>query len=522
MDQTGRVPPTDDRTLPPEVGALLDAVTALSSDLDLGSVLSRIVEAATQLTGAQYGALGVIGPKNTLVEFVTTGMADSTRRSIGDLPHGRGILGLLIAQPETIRLEDLSAHPASVGFPENHPPMSSFLGVPVRIRGTVFGNLYLTEKRGGASFSDADARLVETLARTAGYVVENARAYGLSERRRRWLETSADLYAMLQPPLDPATAIAYVARAARTMSGARAAAVVGAESARTVAVEPQDADRIDAALDQIASGASRATEPWHRVDGLHALAIPLNSHLDESRLLVAFFDSPPDSIEDHELLVSLADQAAVAMDRAQAVADRQQLAVVTDRERIARDLHDVVIQRLFATGLQLQGVSLLAGDPQVTERLEDSMDELDTTIREIRQTIFELQSHDSGSVRTELQSLVREYTTVFGFAPRMRTSGPVDTVVTGDVRSHVLAVAREALSNAARHASPTSVDLEMHADAGEVILTVCDDGIGLPEKRSESGLRNARRRATDLGGSLELTAHSPRGTRLVWRASLGG
>ncbi len=188
--------------LPGSTEALLDAVMAISSDLDLHNVLSRIVEAATTLTDARYGALGVVGPENYLVEFVTTGLSDDQRHRIGDLPHGRGILGLLITDPQPIRLKNLADHPSSFGFPPNHPPMGSFLGVPVRIRGTVFGNLYLTEKAGGGEFTDTDEQLCVALAGVVGVVIENARAYGLSERRRAWLEAAATLPETLEPPID--------------------------------------------------------------------------------------------------------------------------------------------------------------------------------------------------------------------------------------------------------------------------------------------------------------------------------
>ena len=181
---------------------MFEAVTAISSDLDLRSVLTRLVESATTLTGARYAAIGCHrGPGDDLVEFVTTGIDDEHHRMIGDLPRGRGILGLLIREPQAIRMDELAAHPASVGFPAHHPAMATFLGVPVRIRGTVFGNLYLTEKAGGEPFTEQDERLVEALARAAGYVIENARAYGLSERRRQWLEASAELTETLQPPI---------------------------------------------------------------------------------------------------------------------------------------------------------------------------------------------------------------------------------------------------------------------------------------------------------------------------------
>jgi GAF domain-containing protein len=202
--------------------ALLDAVTAISSDLDLASVLTRIVTAATQLTDAQYGALGVLGSDGRLVEFLTTGLDDETRALIGDLPQGDGILGVIISEPEGLRLVDLAAHPRSVGFPPHHPPMTTFLGMPVRIRGTVFGNLYLTEKRGGRQFTAEDEQLVEALARTAGLVIDNARAYGLSERRRRWLEATAEIGVDLQPPVQLESALGRIVRTARIVSGARA------------------------------------------------------------------------------------------------------------------------------------------------------------------------------------------------------------------------------------------------------------------------------------------------------------
>ena len=210
--------------------ALLEAVTAISSDLDLRSVLTRLVEAASRLTDAKYAALGVIGADGSLVEFVTTGMSEEQHRLIGDLPRGRGILGLLIHEPQGIRMAELAAHPASVGFPLNHPPMDTFLGVPVRIRGTVFGNLYLTEKGGGAQFTEQDEQLVEALARAAGFVIENARAYGLSERRRQWLEAWAELTETLQPPIELAAARQAIAEmfrsVARTCETARAISVM--------------------------------------------------------------------------------------------------------------------------------------------------------------------------------------------------------------------------------------------------------------------------------------------------------
>ncbi len=525
---------TDERAaLTGPARALLEAVTAISSDLDLRSVLLRIVEAATELTSAQYGALGVVGGDRMLVEFVTTGIDAETHRRIGDLPRGHGILGLLIEKPEALRLPDLSAHPQSVGFPEHHPPMTSFLGVPVRIRGTVFGNLYLTEKKDGSAFTERDESLVEALARAAGFVIENARAYGLSERRRQWLEATATLAEALQPPVELDRALRQITTTARSVSGARAAAILSLSDDGMVlatSLEASDTIRVGAALDEVA----RTPQLGEGSDvaelstqGFTAVVIPLRAHLGDNGVLVALFDRAPEvqdiasqDIEERELLASFADQAGLALDRAQAVSDREELAVISDRERIARDLHDLVIQRLFATGLQLQGIALLAADDDVSARLDRAVSDLDLTIKDIRGTIFELQNRQSTSLRQEIRTLVREYVPVLGFAPAIRTLGPIDTAVPAEVRAHLLPVLREAVSNVARHALADQAEVEVEVRDREVVLTVSDDGTGIPPDRAESGLRNARRRADGLGGSLELKPRAPRGTVLTWRAPL--
>jgi signal transduction histidine kinase len=515
--------------LPASARALLDAVNAISSDLDLRAVLTRIVEAATRLTEAQYGALGVLGGNDLLAEFVTTGIGEEDRARIGALPHGRGILGLLIQHPEPIRLDDLSTHPRSVGFPPNHPPMGTFLGVPVRIRGTVFGNLYLTEKAGGESFTIEDERLVEALASAAGFVIENARAYGISERRRQWLEASAELNESLQPPIEIDHALDQVARSTRSLTRAAAVAVLHGGStlpAPAVAADQDQLTRVRAALatlDPERRPGIDAAPVDEQLGDFAATLVPLRSHLVSDSLLVVLFESASElpAADDRALLASFADQAGLALDRAQAVEDRAELAVTSDRERIARDLHDLVIQRLFATGLQLQGVTGLVAVPEVGARIDAALDALDLTIKDIRGTIFELQRSDqSPSLRADLHSLAREYGPLLRFDPPVRTIGPVDTAVPPEVRNQLLPVLREALSNVARHAAAHEGQIELAVTEGEVRLTVLDDGVGIGEIARESGLRNARRRAAALGGSLTLTAREPQGTSFVWRVPL--
>ncbi len=514
--------------LPGSSQMLLDAVMALSSDLDLHSVLDRIVESATALTGARYGALGVLDRDDRLGEFLTTGIPGRDRELIGDLPHGRGILGLLITEPRPLRLHDLTEHPASYGFPAHHPPMTSFLGVPVHIRGTVFGNLYLTEKEGGGDFTDTDEQLVVALANAAGLVIENARAYSLSERRRQWLEAAAGLTDSLQPPVEWDVALEQISATARRVGQAWATAVVspGADGeVRALACEPRDVERALALVDDAVRsvGGERLIDTVDVPLGtMIATVVPLQVRLAEAGALVSIYDVDEArlrSVDDRELLISFADHAALALDRALAVGDRELLAVLSDRERIARDLHDTVIQRLFAVGMQLQAVAMTGG-AELGERLRASVKDVDDTIRDIRATIFELQTHGGESLRGDLQALAREYVAPLGFTPTVRTSGPLETVVADVLREQLLPVVREALSNIARHAQATRAEVEVIVDQDSLCLTVLDDGIGLDDDVQQSGLRNARERARLLGGDLELGPAQPHGLVLHWHVPL--
>ena len=527
--------------LPDTSRALLDAVTALSSDLDLGGVLGRIVDSACALTGARYGALGVLGPGGTLSEFITSGMSAEQRRSIGAPPRGHGILGLLISEPRPLRLHDIATHPASYGFPEHHPPMSSFLGVPVHIRGTVFGNLYLTEKQSGGDFTDTDERLVVALAQAAGLVVENARAYGLSERRRRWLEAAATLTDTLQPPVTASQALDLIATTSRRLSEARAVVVMSTDDDPVVlALSSTDAhaghalEAAAAALER--TGVLTLADPvevdlgdavdGHEsgVGGAVAAILPLRTRLADGAIMVALFSREQQrlrDVDDRELLTSFTDHAALTLDRIRAVADREGHAVTEDRERIARDLHDVVIQRLFATGVQLRAAAMRDSDG-LPARVEQSVRDLDVTIRDVRATIFGLQRNVSGSVRSDVHALAREYGDTLGFTPVVRVFGPVDSAVDDDLRGQLLPVLREALSNVAQHARASRVEVEVEVDGQDLRLSVLDDGIGLGAVHQLRGLRNARTRAHELGGTLELGPRLPHGLLFRWVVPLRG
>ncbi len=360
---------------------LLDAVLTIGGDLDLANMLRRIIQSASDLVDARYGALGVLDDTGThLSEFITVGIPEEAHKDIGDLPRGHGILGLLIVDAKPLRLPDLRAHPDSFGFPPNHPPMRSFLGVAFRVRDEVFGNLYLTDKRTGDQFSDEDEALVVALASAAGVAIENAR--------------------------------------------------------------------------------------------LHTRV--------------------------------------------------QDLALAEDRERIARDLHDTVIQRLFATGMSLQGsIRLVRSDPDAAvERIEGAVDDLDLTVKHIRTAIFglEVTRPDRDSTRSRILALVHEAIGPLGFEPRVLLDGPVDTGMRPDTANELIATLREALSNVARHARASRVEVEV-VFADDVRLTVVDDGIGPPaaEAPRGKGLANMAARATKLGGTFAMVPAEPTGTRLEWR-----
>jgi signal transduction histidine kinase len=520
------------------LSALLDAVVGVGSDLDLRSTLYRIVVAACRLAGARYGALGVIGPDRRLTEFITDGVDVELHQQIGDLPTGRGVLGLLIDEPRPVRLRDIAEHPRSFGFPPHHPVMRSFLGVPIRIRDQVFGNLYLTEKRDAEEFTDDDEETMVALAVAAGVAIDNARLYAAAGHRQRWLEATAEITNVLLGEVHRTTALRLVARRAREVAGVQTVLVLLYQpEVGQLVVEVCDPDRADlcgsvvTARDTRLGTAITEREPVV-VDDLSqaadwpvpvshgpALIVPLaaSGHVLGLLTVAQAPDGTGFDDQDVNLLSTFAGQAALALERVRSQDERELLVVLEDRERIARDLHDVVIQRLFATGLQLQSAARLAGRPEVGTRINNAVDDLDATIRDIRSAIFELRTPVNAALRTDLRATVDAAAASLGFRPELALDGPLDSAVAEEVRPELLAVLREALSNVVRHARASALQVTVRVADGRLDLVVADNGVGTGGVVDErSGLANLRQRAERRSGSLVVGPGPAGGTRVEW------
>jgi signal transduction histidine kinase len=532
-----------------QLRGLLDAVVGIAADLSLDRVLERIVRAACQLADAQYGALGVLGagPDRRLREFVTHGLTDEQRSLIGDLPRGHGILGAIIDRPEPLRLTNLGVSPMSYGFPPNHPPMNSFLGVPIRIRDKVFGNLYLTEKQSGDGFTPEDEEIVVALAAAAGVVVENARLYEQGEQRQRWLEAAADITAVLLGEASRDDALQRVADRGSEVAGADLAGVMLRHEGGRLLVEvvsgPSPDGLVGAAMhiDGTAAGAVLdggepvvvdnalgdgrvAASGFPPEDGWPELAslalLPMRATGAVAGILALGWSTHSEQLyqdTDLRLPASYAAQATLALHLAQAQEDRGRLAVFEDRDRIGRDLHDLVIQRLFAIGLVLDNASRVSDlNEGAASRISGAVDDIDATIKDIRRSIFELSTTESRDLRAELGASVAMIAPALGFTPQLRTEGPVDSVVSAELRPHLLAVVRETLSNVARHAQATSAQVLLQV-GDEIVLTVSDDGRGIAPGSRESGLRNMRERAESFGGTFQTLPGAQGGTVVEWR-----
>jgi signal transduction histidine kinase len=534
---------------------LLEAVVAIGSGLDLESTLRRIVQAAVGLVDATYGALGVIGEGDEgkrLAEFIPVGLTQDEIARIHHWPEGRGLLGLLIDDPRPLRLADIAAHPASSGFPDGHPPMRGFLGVPVRVRDEVFGNLYLTGKRGGGGFTEDDEAVLVALGAAAGVAVENARLYEAARRQQRWIQASAEVTTRLLSGSDPGAVLAGISRQARELSGADLCVLaLPDEEGRTLTVTYADGDGAAAVRGlvlppgQSLSGRVLATgEPVTSEDFAtdERAARSARGAMSQIGPAVVFPLGAPGNVRgvltvgrrhgalpfpqaQADVVASFAAQAGVALELDASRAEAERLSLLEDRDRIARDLHDLVIQRLYATGMSLEGTMPMITRPEVASRITNAVDAMDETIKEIRATIFQLQTPEAVTgpgLRGEILALVDEMTDMLGFAPSLRLGAGLGGDIRPEVAEQALAVLREALSNAARHAHASQVDVTVDAGSdGMLTVQVTDDGTGIPAEGRRSGLRNLADRAEKLGGELRLEPADPDaskpGTRLEWR-----
>ena len=539
-----------------QMRGLLEAVIAISSGLDLESTLRRIVDTAIRLVDATYGALGVIGD-GRLSEFIPVGLSEKQISQIDHWPEGRGLLGLLIKEPRPLRLARISGHAESSGFPAGHPPMRSFLGVPVRVRDEVFGNLYLTDKRGGGEFTEDDEAVLLALGAAAGIAIENARLYEVARRSQRWIQASAEFTTALLSGANTDEVLARITSQAHELSNADLVvlALPDADGQR-LTVAYADGDGAEAVrglvfpAGQSLSGRVLATgEPVTSADFAadERAAAPVRAAMSHIGPAVILPLGAPGSRRgvftmgrrhgrkpfpqaDAAFAASFAAQAGIALELADSRAEAERLSVYEDRDRIARDLHDLVIQRLYATGMSLQGTMPMIDRPEVADRVTRAVDSMDETIREIRGAIFALQARDvevPRDPRADIVRVVEDMTEMLGFTPSLRLGSWLRLLGSEELAEQALIVLRESLSNVARHAGATRADVTVNVgDDRFLTVTVTDNGTGIPAGPRRSGLRNLAERAAALGGEMRLSEAEPGaarpGTRLEWRVPATG
>ncbi|MDQ1578318.1 MAG: hypothetical protein QOE21_1005 [Microbacteriaceae bacterium] len=524
--------------------ALLRASQAITQQLELPLVLRKIVEVAVELVGAEYGALGVVDAHGGLEQFIHVGMTKEDAEKIGRLPEGHGLLGALIDDPRPIRLLDISTDPRSSGFPPEHPAMDTFLGVPVRVRNEVYGNLYLSNRKVG-EFTADDEELMTALAATAGIAIDNARLFAETKRRQAWSAASAeitaafvsdedndaavliasavltlaeaDLVRIALPSQDPTRLIISVARGiGEDVEEGRSFPVIGS-LVETVLESRQPRLIGEPEATAIAGGNTHLVGP--------TMAVPMLAHGDVlgvmivSRLPGAF----PFTATDMEMAADFAGRATVAMALSDGRADRQRMVLLEDRGRIARDLHDHVIQQLFGTGLELQSVLGTIAPGPAAERIDRAISEIDKAIAQIRVAIFTLSSGKSSkedTLRHRVIDVVNEASRSLSESPRLEFSGPVDIAVSGTLADDVVAVVREALTNVVKHASASTVSVSVAVADGAVVVTTVDDGVGLTMSGRRSGLANLDSRADARGGSFDIGTIDGK-TNAVWSAPYG-
>jgi len=527
------------------VDGLVEAMLTVTAGLDLDTTLRTIVHTAIELLDARYGALGVRGHDHELTEFIYEGIDEETRREIGELPQGRGVLGVLIDEPTPIRLENIHDHPASVGFPPNHPPMRTFLGVPVRTRDEVYGNLYLTEKASGQPFNDDDEVLASALAAAAGIAIDNARLYEEARARQSWIQATRDIATQLLSGIDPAEVFALIADEALKLTGADV----------TLVAVPVDGEvRVDEVSELIVVETAGVGEPANGFNpipltgnvigdaflqrapyrGEHvplldavlgttgpALVVPLRTTETVAGVVIAARRPGATPFTDEQLdsMATFAEQAALAWQLATTQRQMRELDILSDRDRIARDLHDHVIQRLFAIGLGMQGTIARIRTPEIQQRLSESVDDLQGVIQEIRTAIFDLHGNAAGPtrLRQRLDQAIAQFAGT-GVRTKSQFSGPL-SVIEPALADHAEAVVREAVSNAVRHGGATEVTVLVKVD-DDLGIEVTDNGCGIPDDVTPSGLRNLRHRAEESGGTFDVARADGGGTILRWSAPL--
>lgn len=535
------------RTSRDRLRVLLDAVVTVASDISVHAVLRHIVETSCELVDARYGALGVLGRSGGLSDFIYCGIDHPTAELIGHLPEGHGLLGKLITDPKPRRLDRISASPDSCGFPANHPPMTTFLGVPVLVRGHVYGNLYLTNKRNGEPFTESDEDLIVALATAAGVAIDNASLFERSERQRMWLEASREITEATLAGGNRdrlwSLVVAHARRLAKADEAGLRLSISNNQLTLVAGVGPGTSTLSDMYLDLDSAfgrvfvtgkplisddlAHERGGQPLADILGVGPIvAMPLRTadHVIGVLSLSRHHDSAPFIDEEVEPIAGFADQTALAIEFATARESHERLMLLEERDRIAQDLHDVVIQRLFATGMGLESVTGLISDDRVKARVSSTVEELDTTIRDIRSTIFALQHSRGGpSLRGRLVDAASSEADTLGFTPHLHFNGELDTRVPDEMANDLVAVLNEALSNAARHAEATTVDVTVEVDKDTVHMEVVDNGKGIPEKPNRtSGLANLAQRAARHGGTFTATGGANGGTIVTWTAPIGG
>ncbi|MEZ5211297.1 GAF domain-containing sensor histidine kinase [Gordonia sp. PP30] len=516
---------TDEQSDPAVLRELLEAVLLVGQGLDLADALQRIVDVAAAVLDAQYCALGVRSPELRLQAFVYTGISPEVRAEMGGLPIGRGVLGELLQHPEVLRIAHLGEHPASVGFPPHHPPMDTFLGAPIIVRGELFGSIYLTEKQTGSEFTPQDEQIVSVLAVAAGIAVDNARMYERQRTRHRWMEILAHRGSEPMAGLALDDTLNGLCADVAALTGATDVFIVSMQGGQPCLhghtgrpVEP--ADITWPGLTFSVSEASGAE--WLRRGARWKTAQPMQQTPgDYGAIVLTHVDRPNWEPEEIAGLAGVARVASLAIAYAEQQQLTRELETLEDRHRIARDLHDHVIQRLFAIGMSLQ--TMLAAPNQVEERMAQVIVDLDATIAQIRTSIFDLQSSslhgESVTLRRKVLDVVAELARHAPIVPSVSFAGPVDTLVPDRLAPHIEAVLREGLSNALRHSGAMRIGVRIVAD-DVLTVEISDDGCGIPTDVGYRGLDNLTRRADECDGNFTVDTAPGRGTVLIWEVPL--